>query len=109
MKSSSVYNCFFRRHVCLCNLKHAAVTRVNKSKTVFSHLKRGFKTEKQTWKTCAQVFTQDLNGIQHHVTCQSVGNFYERNNFEPCFTKQILNVLKLWCEWGINLHSILSD
>ena len=36
-KSSSVYHCFFRRHVCLSNLKHALP--LTARKTVFSHLK----------------------------------------------------------------------
>ena len=35
-KSSSVYHCFFRRHVCLSNLKHALP--LTARKTVFSHL-----------------------------------------------------------------------
>ena len=26
---------------------------------------------------------------------------YEENNFKPCLTKQLLNIFKLWCEWGI--------
>ena len=32
----------------------------------------------------------------------SVSSFYEENNFKPCLTKQLLNMFKLWCEWGIN-------
>ena len=31
----------------------------------------------------------------------SVSSFYKENNFKPCLTKQLLNMLKLWCEWGI--------
>ena len=27
--------------------------------------------------------------------------FYNENNFKPCLTKQLLNMFKLWCEWGI--------
>ena len=29
-------------------------------------------------------------------------NLYEENNFKPCLTKQLLNLLKLWCECGIS-------
>ena len=29
--------------------------------------------------------------------------FYERNNFKPFLTKQLLNMFKIWCEWGYNL------
>ena len=32
---------------------------------------------------------------------------YEKNNFIPCLTKQLLNVLKLWCEWGITLQLVV--
>ena len=40
-KLSSVYHCFFRRHVCLSNLKHAPSRELllTARKTVFSHLK----------------------------------------------------------------------
>ena len=31
----------------------------------------------------------------------SVSSFYKENNFKPCLTKQLLNMFKLWCEWGI--------
>ena len=39
-KSSSVYHCFFRSHVCLSNLKHAPSRELplTARKTVFSHL-----------------------------------------------------------------------
>ena len=29
--------------------------------------------------------------------------FYERNNFKPFLTKQLLNMFKIWYEWGYNL------
>lgn len=28
---------------------------------------------------------------------------YERNNFKPFLTKQLLSVFKIWYEWGYNL------
>ena len=31
----------------------------------------------------------------------SVGSFYKQNNFKPFLTKQLLNMFKFWCEWGI--------
>ena len=31
----------------------------------------------------------------------SVSSFYKENNFKPCLTKQLLNMFKFWCEWGI--------
>ena len=31
---------------------------------------------------------------------KSVSSFYEENNFKLCWTRQLLNVFKLWCEWG---------
>ena len=34
----------------------------------------------------------------------SVSSFYKENNFKPCLTKQLLNMFKLWCEWGISLY-----
>ena len=33
----------------------------------------------------------------------SVSSFYKENNFKPCLTKQLLNMFKLWCEWGIKM------
>ena len=36
----------------------------------------------------------------------SVSSFYKENNFKPCLTKQLLNMFKLWCEWGIRLKSV---
>ena len=47
----------------------------------------------------------DLN-----IICNShklISSFYEKNNFIPCLTKQLLNVLKLWCEWGITLQLVV--
>ena len=41
-----------------------------------------------------------------HIICnshKSVTSFCEENNFKPCLTKQLLNVFKLCCEWGISL------
>ena len=42
-KSSSLYHCFFRRHVCLSNLKHAPPRELplTARKTVFSQLNEG--------------------------------------------------------------------
>ena len=31
----------------------------------------------------------------------------KKNNFISCLTKQLLNVLKLWCEWGITLQLVV--
>ena len=33
----------------------------------------------------------------------SGSNLYQENNFQPCLTKQLSNVFKLWCECGISL------
>ena len=30
----------------------------------------------------------------------SVSSFHKENNFKQCLTKQLLNMFKLWCEWG---------
>ena len=51
---------------------------------------------------------QDLDELKHvflicakfEVKKTSVSNFYKENNFKPCLTKQLLNMFKLWCEWG---------
>ena len=47
-----------------------------------------------------------------HIICnshKSVSSFCEENNFKPCLTKQLLNVFKLWCEWGISLTNKASS
>ena len=36
----------------------------------------------------------------------SVSSSYKENNFKPCLTKQLLNMFKLWCEWGIRHFKI---
>ena len=53
---------------------------------------------------------QDLDELKHVFYCAefevkktSVSRFYKENNFKPCLTKQLLNMFKLWCEWGISL------
>ena len=34
----------------------------------------------------------------------SIGSFYRGNNFKTMFkTKQLLNMFKFWCKWGIRL------
>ena len=38
---------------------------------------------------------------EFEVKKTSVSSFYKENNFKPCLTKQLLNMFKLWCEWGI--------
>ena len=32
---------------------------------------------------------------------KNVSNFYEGKNLKPCLTKQLLNMFKPWCEWGL--------
>ena len=38
---------------------------------------------------------------EFEVKKTSASSFYKENNFKPCLTKQLLNMFKLWCEWGI--------
>ena len=54
---------------------------------------------------------QDLGELKHvFLICaefevrkhQYLSSFYKENNFKPCLTKQLLNMFKLWCEWGIS-------
>ena len=55
---------------------------------------------------------QDLDELKHiflictefEMNKTSVSSFYKENNFKPCLTKQLLNMLKLWCERGIRFH-----
>ena len=30
-----------------------------------------------------------------------LNSFYEEKKIKLCLTKQLLNMFKLWCEWGI--------
>ena len=32
-----------------------------------------------------------------------LNSFYEEKKIKLCLTKQLLNMFKLWCEWGIRL------
>ena len=32
-----------------------------------------------------------------------LNSFYEEKKIKLCLTKQLLNMFKLWCEWGISL------
>ena len=34
-----------------------------------------------------------------------IGSCYEEETFKPSLTKQLLNMLKLWCEWSLNQRS----
>lgn len=34
-----------------------------------------------------------------------LGSCYEEETFKPSLTKQLLNMLKLWCEWSVNQRS----
>ena len=36
----------------------------------------------------------------------TVGSFYKGNKFKPCLSKHLLNMFKLWCEWGIGLSQV---
>ena len=53
---------------------------------------------------------QDLDELRHvflicaefEVKKTSESSFYNENNFKPCLTKQLSNIFKLWCEWGIS-------
>ena len=31
-----------------------------------------------------------------------LNSFYEEKKIKLCLTKQLLNMFKLWCEWGIS-------
>ena len=69
-------------------------------------LNQVLKTEKSSWNTGTQVFTQDSN-LACFIICnqfKSVSSFYEGNNFKLCLTKQLLNMFKLWCEWGLRTN-----
>ena len=32
-----------------------------------------------------------------------LNSFYEEKKIKLCLTKQLLNMFKLWCEWGIRV------
>ena len=32
-----------------------------------------------------------------------LNSFYEKKKIKLCLTKQLLNMFKLWCEWGIKM------
>ena len=60
---------------------------------------------------------QDLDELKHvFLICAefevkkktTVSSFHKESNFKPCLTKQLLNMFKLWCEWGIRLAIYLS-
>ena len=38
-----------------------------------------------------------------------LNSFYEEKKIKLCLTKQLLNMFKLWCEWGISLFTNLKD
>ena len=40
---------------------------------------------------------------EFEVKKTSASSFYKENNFKACLTKQLLNMFKLWCEWGLRL------
>ena len=40
---------------------------------------------------------------EFEVKKTSVSSFYKENKFKPYLTKQLLNIIKLWCERGIKL------
>ena len=46
------------------------------------------------------------NCTKFAIEKSTVGSFYKRNKFKPCFTKHLLNLCKLWCEWGISLAQV---
>ena len=33
-----------------------------------------------------------------------LNSFYEKKKIKLCLTKQLLNMFKLWCEWGISIR-----
>ena len=33
-----------------------------------------------------------------------LNSFYEEKKIKLCLTKQLLNMFKLWCEWGIRFN-----
>lgn len=37
------------------------------------------------------------------INKSTVGSFFKEHRFKTCLTKQLLNMFKLWCEWG-KLH-----
>ena len=40
---------------------------------------------------------------------KNVSNFYEGKNLKPCLTKQLLNMFKPWCEWGlVNVINVIK-
>ena len=36
-----------------------------------------------------------------------LNSFYEEKKIKPCLTKQLLNMFKLWCEWGIGQSFVI--
>ena len=46
------------------------------------------------------------NCTKFAIEKNTVGSFYKRNKFKPCLTKHLLNLCKLWCEWGIGLSQV---
>ena len=37
-----------------------------------------------------------------------LNSFYEEKKIKLCLTKQLLNMFKLWCEWGISYIQMMS-
>ena len=38
-----------------------------------------------------------------------LNSFYEEKKIKLCLTKQLLNMFKLWCEWGISYLPISHE
>ena len=38
-----------------------------------------------------------------------LNSFYEEKKIKLCLTKQLLNMFKLWCEWGISYKKCMAD
>ena len=51
-------------------------------------------------------FYELRNCTKFAIEKNTVASFYKRNKFKPCLTKHLLNMFKLWCEWGIGLSQV---
>ena len=77
---------------------------IHTNETRLSKLYQVLKNEKRTRKTRTLVLQRIQ--IKFNMFCnfhEMCYQFYERYNFKPFLTKQLLNVFKIWYEWGHNL------
>ena len=66
------------------------------------------KTIKEKLQLSFMTYSDELKHVflicaEFEVKKTSASTFHKENNFKPCLTKQLLNMFKLWCEWGISV------